>query len=128
MARLVVETSAWASYFRGECRPLLDLGLESSAVHLPALVHMELSGHPVTGKEKTIWERLIATLPIGPTDRGHFERAGKLKREMESRGFSISARNVHVIQTALDLQAILVTDDPLFLEARKYCDLAVEVG
>ncbi len=128
MAHLVVETTAWASYFRGDSRPLLDLALESAAVIVPALVHVELLGNPVSGKEKTQWERFLAALPIGPSDREHFERAGRLKREMESRGFLISARDAHVLQTALDLKAILVTEDPLFQEARKYCGVSVEVG
>lgn len=128
MARLVVETSAWAAYFRGEAHPLLDLGLESSAIAIPAMIYVELAGHSVTGKERAPWDRFLAALPMAPADRDHFERAGKLKREMESRGFSLSARDIHVVQTALDLKAILVTNDPIFLEARKYCDLAVEMG
>ena len=128
MAHLVVETSAWASYFEGESRPLLDLALESAAVTIPALVQVELLGNPISGKEKAPWERFLSALPIGPTDREHFERAGRLKREMESRGFAISARDAHVIQTALDLKAILVTEDSLFLDARNYCGVQEEVG
>lgn len=127
MAALVVESTALIQYLRGEENTLLELGLEAMALQLPPLVYTELMGNPIHAKERASIEQLFQKIPLCEVDRGHFERSAKLKAALEARGMHLSARDAHIVQCALDQDALLLTKDPFFAELTKYCGVKVQL-
>lgn len=127
VAVLVVETSAWVAFLNGQEDALLEMGLASGQVAVPPLAITELLGQPLPERQRKELERLLALLPVCAADAEHFQRAAKLKAELEARGLSLSARDAHFAQCALDLGAVLVTKDPFFLELQRFSGLKVNL-
>jgi len=127
MAALVVESSAWIAYLKGEENSFLEMGLEAMAVQIPPLVLTELLGNAIPNKDKTVLENFLQKIPLSPINNEHFAKAASLKSALAARGFSISARDAHITQCALDQNAILLTKDIFFLDVAKYCGVKVQV-
>ena len=129
-ACVVIESSAWIAYLKGQDSPLLEVALGSGSVLVPALCLVELIGASETTIQRAQLEKLFESLPIWPDDgqaRAHYARAAKLRSELALRGFSLSARDAHIVQCALDTKGILLTKDNFFGELQKYTGVALSL-
>jgi predicted nucleic acid-binding protein len=93
MANVLVDTSVWVDYFRGNASPaaaLLDLLLEEKRVVLCGTVELELLQGAKAG-ERAVLEDLLTALSYVETERVDFQTAGELLNAMRSKGFQIPA-------------------------------------
>lgn len=128
--KIVIETSAWASFFEGNEVPTLELALQAGGAVLPALVLTELLSNQLSAKERSQLVDLLSRLSVYPDEKNHqahYVRAGKLKSELEMRGVRLSARDAHVAQCAIDVKGVLLTRDSFFLELQKYAGVPVQM-
>lgn len=114
VSALVVDTSIWIAYFRGEELPLVDRALKDGVVILPAVVAAELmSGVRRTAKAAELRDFLNCLRWHG-LDPEHWIRVGILRAQLGKKGLSISTPDAHVAQCALDLHASLYALDHCF--------------
>lgn len=127
MALLVSDASPWVEFFAGRDCGLLETGLEAGIVEIPALVKIELLGNVLSAKDRKSLEQVLEPLPVLGLDPDHLLRAGKLKAALQEMGLAISARDAHVLQCAKDREAILISNDPLFLRIQKSAGVRVQM-
>jgi predicted nucleic acid-binding protein len=127
MSLLVTDSSPWVAYFRGEECALLETGLMAGTVGLPALVKVELLGNVMSTRDRKVLEKALESLPVLGIEPEHFLRAARLKADLSEKGISISARDAHVLQVAIDENAILISSDPLFRDIQKSAGVRVQM-
>jgi predicted nucleic acid-binding protein len=127
MALLVTDISPWIDFFNGVPSSLLEMGLEAGNLEIPAMVKLELLGNSLAPKERRALEQVLEPLPIVGLDPDHLIRAAKLKAELLEQGISINARDAHVLQCAKDRDAILISNDPLFIRIQKSAGVRVQM-
>lgn len=127
MALLVSDISPWIDFFSGERSSLLEMGLEAGTLEIPAMVKIELLGNVLIPKDRKALEQVLEALPVLGTEPEHLLRAAKLKAGLQEQGISISARDAHVLQCAKDRDAILISNDPLFLRIQKSAGVRVQM-
>jgi predicted nucleic acid-binding protein len=127
MALLVSDVSPWVEFFAGRECALLEAGLEAGIVEIPALVKIELLGNILSTKDRKSLEQVLEPLPILGLEPGHLQRAGRLKASLQEMGLAISARDAHILQCAKDREAILISNDPLFLRIQKSAGVRVQM-
>jgi hypothetical protein len=120
---LVVDTSSWIDFFRGETIPLLEDALALGSVVLPPVVVTELVSGARKPSDRAALKDLLADLPLHETPREHWVRAGELRLRLLEKGHSISAPDAHVAQCALDRDAPLLTRDRAFSTIARYSPL-----
>jgi tRNA(fMet)-specific endonuclease VapC len=92
----------------------LEDALEHGLVVLSPIVIAELvSGARGKVERKSITE-LVDELPVHDTPIDHWVRVGDLRRTLLDRGLSVSTRDAHVAQCALDRDALLFSRDTIF--------------
>lgn len=123
MAAVVVDTSAWISFLRGETIPELEAPLKDVRVVLSPIVLAEiLSG----AKSRSVREQLLTSfgdLQFFKTDKDHWISVGDLRRKLSEKGLSISTPDAHIVQCALDLGGELITRDKIFSKVREHANL-----
>jgi predicted nucleic acid-binding protein len=127
MALLVSDISPWIEFFRGERSSLLEMGLEAGTLEIPAMVKIELLGNVLAPKERKALEQVLEPLPVLGSGPEHLTRAARLKAALQEQGISLSARDAHVLQCAKDRDAILISNDPLFLRIQKSAGVRVQM-
>lgn len=103
------------------------MGLEAGTLEIPAMVKLELLGNLLAPKERKALEQMLDPLPVLGLDSGHLARAAKLKAELREQGISVNARDAHVLQCAKDRDAILISNDPLFMRIQKSAGVRVQM-
>jgi predicted nucleic acid-binding protein len=112
---VVADTSAWIDFFAGRPQPELESALQHGAVVLPPLVVSELISGARRPPDRAAISRLLAELPVHETPVDHWIRVGELRRTLLDHGLSVSTPDAHVAQCALDLDAVLLTRDKIFV-------------
>lgn len=126
MSALVVDTSTWIDYFsNGHEAEIIEDGLVAGQVHLPPIVAAELTSGLLSKKELEDLTSMLSDLPVCPTPLEHWLRVGKLRRELRRAGEAISTPDAHVAQCALDLEAILLSEDGVFQRVAEVLDLKI---
>lgn len=123
MSALVVDTSAWVWYLRGQEQKELDSALQDGHVHLPPIVVAELFSGKLKPTQRAGLEDLIRDLPLCETPLEHWIRVGELRRRLGAKGFQISTPDAHVAQCALDLDGRLLTEDRVFALIARHTSL-----
>lgn len=111
---LVVDTSVWIDFFRGESVPLLEDALALGSVVLSPLVLAELVSGARRDTERAALVDLLEDLPLHETARDHWIRVGELRRALARKGLAVSTPDAHVAQCALDRDAPLLSRDSVF--------------
>jgi predicted nucleic acid-binding protein len=124
--RIVTDATPWIAYFSGEGCPPLELALSAGAVVVPPLVCTELLGNSLGTRERKLFEDLLLPLTPPALHPEHWSRAGQLKAQLEKQNQFLSARDVHVLQCAIDEQAVLLSADPL-LKGLKSTGVTVQI-
>ena len=125
MSALVVDTSSWVSYFASAGPSVIDDALAEGRVFLPPLVAAELVSGRLTSRQRTELESFLADLPLCTTDFDHWLRVGSLRAQLFSVGLSVSTRDAHIAQCALDLHGELLSEDGIFSKVAKKSALQV---
>ncbi len=120
---LVVDTSAWISFFRGAPNNTLELALKEGRAFLSPLVAAELlsSFRPESKRDSFI--DFLRELPLCDSSLEHWIRVGALRNSLLKRGVSISTPDAHVAQSALDLEGYLLSEDKIFAKIARAVDL-----
>ena len=120
---VVVDTSVWIDWFKGQQLGAVDQALDHGLVVLPPLVIAELvAGARRTGEREQL-EAALADLPMCECPRLHWARVGALRARALSHGVNVSTPDAHIAQCALDLDATLLTRDAVFSRLATLCPL-----
>jgi len=111
---LVVDTSIWIDFFRGEPLPDLELALRDGLVVLPPLVVAELLSAPLRKKQRAELTSMLHDLPVHETPFAHWQAVGELRAALRKKGVSVSTPDAHVAQAAIELEARLWSRDAIF--------------
>lgn len=114
MSGVVVDTSVWIDFLAGLSTPPLEEGLSQGSVILPPLVVAELVSGARRERERAAIEYLIEKIPVHETPLAHWMRVGELRRGLRDKGLSVSTPDAHVVQCALDRDAVLLSRDAVF--------------
>ncbi|TVQ81302.1 MAG: PIN domain-containing protein [Bradymonadales bacterium] len=114
MSAIVVDTSAWISYFKGKDYPEIDAALEVGLVYLPPVVCAELLSAKMTAKQRVKLQEFLQELPLYEGGFDHWMKVGELRSDLARKGLSMSTPDAHIAQSALDLKAELITEDKFF--------------
>lgn len=111
---VVIDTSILIDYLKGAACPTLEEHLEQGHAWITPLVCAELiSGARNSSDEKKLIS-FLEDLPVTTSDLDHWFRVGRLRNLLRKRGLSVSTPDAHIAQSALDLQATLLTRDGIF--------------
>ena len=123
MSAVVVDTSVWINYFKGEENSFIDSALKDGSVYLPPLVLAELLSSNLSSKEKKEIISFLEELRPCNCDFEHWTRVGILRNNFSKRGISVSTPDAHIAQCALDLDAVFLSKDKIFLQISKIIQL-----
>lgn len=123
MSALVIDTSAWISFFAGSGDERIPEWLEEGRVHLPPIVAAELSSGKLAPRRRAELEALLTDLPLCPSGLDHWLRVGRLRADLRAKGVSVSTPDAHVARCALDLDAELLTEDRIFATLARHVRL-----
>lgn len=123
MSAVVIDTSAWISFFAGGGDDRISGWLGEGRVHLPPIVAAELCSGHLGARQRRELEALLADLPLCESGLDHWIRVGRLRAELRSRGLSVSTPDAHVARCAIDLGAELLTEDRIFRAVARHAPL-----
>ena len=116
MSAIVADTSEWIEYFAGRPAPFLEHALTAGLVVLPPIVVAELLSGVRREADRLALEDLLADLRLANVPFQHWRRVGTLRAALLAQGFTVSTPDAHVAQCALDLDAVLLTRDSIFIK------------
>ena len=122
MSALVVDTSAWITFLRTG-QPSVELALQESRAFITPVVAAELMSGLVNKRQERDLEQLITELPLTEAPLSHWMAVGRLRRRLATAGFTVSTPDAHVCQSALDLDAYLLTEDAIFKKVARLIHL-----
>ena len=114
MSGVVADTSVWIDFLAGRPALSLEEALLQGSVVLPPLVVAELVSGATRQRDRDAIEDLLRRLPLHETPVKHWIQVGSLRRDLRSKGLSVSTPDAHVAQCALDRDAILLSRDAVF--------------
>lgn len=114
MNALIVDTSSWISYFRGDGHPDIDQALADSRLWLPPLVAAELLSGVLKPLERRNLIELLRELPLCDTGFDHWARVGNLRSQLLKKGAKVSTPDAHIAQCTLDLNGLVLSEDKIF--------------
>jgi predicted nucleic acid-binding protein len=114
VSALVVDTSVWVEFFRGEPLPRLEDALRDGLVVLPPVVAAELLSAPLSKAERHSLSAFLADLPLHATPLSHWEGVGALRARLSKKGLSVSTPDAHVAACALEAGGALWSNDAIF--------------
>lgn len=123
---VIVDTSSWIEHFQHSTE-FIDEALKESRVYLPPIVATELITGLKSGPAKNL-ESFLSDLPLCETPFEHWIRCGHLRASLLKRGFTVSTPDSHIVQCALDIDAILVSKDRIFFKIAKLVGLKLYSG
>ncbi len=120
---LVVDTSVWIDFFRGESIPLLEDALALGSVVVSPVVLAELVSGAKRDADRDALVDLLEDLSLHETPREHWVRVGDLRRRLARKGLAVSTPDAHVAQCALDRDAPLLSCDAVFARVARMSPL-----
>jgi predicted nucleic acid-binding protein len=123
VSALVIDTSAWISFFAGRGDDRIPEWLEEGRVHLPPVVAAELCSGKLGARQRAKLEALLGDLPLCGAGLDHWIAVGRLRAALRAKGLSVSTPDAHVARCALELDAELLTEDRIFLAVARHVPL-----
>ena len=125
MSLLIVDTSVWIDYFRGEDYPEVDIALKEGRIYLPPLVVAEILSATLTKKQTAQVVEFLNELPICETTREHWYKVGSLRSTLKRKGISVSTPDAHIAQCCLDINGHLLSKDKVFQQIASVVGLRI---
>jgi len=116
---VVVDSSSWISYFKGQGSSSLDEALKEGRVFLSPIVAAELLSAKLSEQKRSELLDFLLELPLCEGSFAHWSRVGQSRADLFRRGLSVSTPDAHVAQCALDLEGYLLTEDAIFRKIAK---------
>ncbi|MBN8555864.1 MAG: PIN domain-containing protein [Deltaproteobacteria bacterium] len=124
---LIVDTSSWISYFKNKKESSkIDSALSEGRVFVSPIVVSELLSGKMTDKNRKDLESFLSELPLTSMNFDHSVKVGKLRSDLIKKGFSVSTPDAHIAQSAMDMDAYLISEDKIFQKISKVIPLKVE--
>lgn len=127
MSVLVVDTSVWVEFFRGESLPDLERALREGLVVLSPIVVAELLSSRMQAAERRELTGLLQDLPLHPTPFAHWTAVGALRARAARKGVTVSTPDAHVAQCACDIDGRLWSTDRIFARLTAVSELRLFV-
>ena len=111
---IAVDTSSLIAYLAGEAGPdveAVEVGLAEKQAVLPPVVLSELLSDPALPRSVA---RLVVELPLLPTGKDFWARAGVLRAKVKGRGLRARLADTLIAQSCVDHGVALVTRDADF--------------
>ena len=87
------------------------------------MVAAELLSGRLTARQRVQMEGFLADLTVFEATLEHWFRVGRLRAMLRARGVSVSTPDAHVGQCALDVGAVLLTEDRIFRTMARHVPL-----
>jgi predicted nucleic acid-binding protein len=123
VSALFVDTSVWVEFFRGVSFPALEEALHDGQVMLAPVVAAELLSAPLTRVERSSLRSFLQDLPLHPTPFDHWVAVGALRSQLSKKGLSVSTPDAHVAECAIEMDAMLWSNDAIFRKMAKASSL-----
>jgi hypothetical protein len=120
---LVVDTSSWISFLRGNSLAILDLALREGRAYLTSVVAAELLSGFKPESKRNHFISFLRELPLCEASLDHWLRVGDLRYSLARKGYTISTPDAHIVQSTLDLEGYLLTEDKIFSTCSKLTGL-----
>ncbi len=117
---IVVDTSSWISYLKGNENDDLDSALQEGRVYLSPVVLAELVSGKMEENKRSDLVHFLRDLPLCLNDFDHWLRVGIFRANLLSKGLTVSTPDAHVAQCALDLKGYLMSEDLVFKKIKPY--------
>jgi predicted nucleic acid-binding protein len=114
VSELIVDTSVWVDFFRGEPLPDLEHALHEGLVVLAPVVVAELLSAPLAPRRRAHLTELLRDLPMHETQFEHWRAVGELRARLARRSVSVSTPDAHVAQCAIDRRGAVWSRDLVF--------------
>jgi tRNA(fMet)-specific endonuclease VapC len=111
---IVVDTSAWISYFKKLENEKISNALREGRVHLSPVVAAELLSAKLSSNDHRKMVDFLNNLSLHPCPLAHWIKVGEIRRELGKAGVHLSTPDAHIAQCALDLDAELISEDKIF--------------
>ena len=111
---IAVDTSSWSAFLEGKHGAdveALEQALEHGNVVLPPVVLTELLSSPRLTEDAA---KLFAGVPLLEIGSGYWERAGRLRAKVLSKGLRARLADTLIAQSCIDHRVPLVTRDDDF--------------
>jgi predicted nucleic acid-binding protein len=121
---LVVDTSVWidAIHDRPMPRGFEEAVLAGIAI-IPPLVVAELVSGANTVAERLGVGEVLQDSPVHDTSLAHWIDVGELRRHLAAKGVNVTLADAHIAQCALDLSALLLSRDAIFVAIARHTSL-----
>ena len=120
---VIVDSSVWVGYLAGGAiREVENATIAADLVMSPLVVAEILSGD-LTPDARTTFGELLQDYPTHDTPLAHWIAVGELRRMLAMRGVNVTIPDAHLAQCALDLDAILISTDDIFLLIAQHTSL-----
>ena len=119
MSALIVDTSVWVAFFRGESLIELESALQDGRVILAPIVAAELLSAPLSKAERRSLSALLEDLPLHPAPLQHWQSVGALRADLAKKGLSVSTPDAHIAACAIEAKAELWSTDTIFRKMTK---------
>lgn len=125
---VVVDTSVWVDFFRGQALPQLEKALEEARVYVTPLIVSELISGARTKKEEKQLLNFLDNLPCVEMDFAHWVEVGRLRQKCLKKGLAISTPDTHIAHAASAVSASLMAKDKIFSMIARLAGIKVVTG
>ncbi len=122
-AKVLVDTSVWITFFRGKDPSLVDLIgtlLKSGKAIYTGIIALELINGAKGNKELEVLRDTFDAMQCVPITEKTYLSAGKLGYDVARKGYTLSAVDLLIAQTAIESGSSLMTYDEHFSVIAKH--------
>jgi predicted nucleic acid-binding protein len=120
---IAADTSSMIAFLAGLERSdvvKVQVAIRAEQLYLPPVVVAELLSKPANAAQA---DYLLQTVAILPVEDGFWERAGRSRRILLSKGLKAKLADTLVAQSCIDASVPLITDDADFRHFATHCGL-----
>lgn len=116
MRPIMVDTSIWIEYFRGNFHDtdLMEHGLNQGYIYITGPILAELLQGVRTAKEHSMLSRCIGAVPFVECEYRDWTKAGKISFGLRKKGITVPLTDIIIAVAAMKIGAAIYTRDSHF--------------